>query len=854
MNTGNNFTQQASDAVRGAHGVAVSRHHQQINPEHLLDYLLIDPNSIVAQINQNTKCNELLLREKVAELLAKQTVVHGGDIYYSREFSEVVHKAEELAKKNGDQVVALDRLYQAIIELKHLEASKVMHASGLTAKSISDAINDMRKGRKASSENAEDLNSALKRYTVDFTEMAENGKLEPVIGRDEEIRAMIQILARKTKNNPVLIGEPGVGKTAIVEGLAMRIISNDVPTSLIGKRLLGLDMTSLVAGAKYRGEFEERLKAVLQEISASDGNIILFIDELHMLVGAGGSEGKMDAANILKPDLARGTLHCVGATTLDEYTKYIEKDSALARRFQSVYVAEPDEYSTISILRGIKQAYEQHHGIRISDSAIIASVKLSQKYIPDRRLPDKAIDLIDEASSRLKMQIDSKPEALDIIERKIMQLKIAQQALSKESDDTSKEHLAETTENLKKLEEESVTLKGKWEAEKMMLLKLKSMQTNLSESEFQLEQAKKRGDFAAAGKLFNEDIPSLKSQIAILTQDIEKQDSKMLRETVSEADVAEIVCKRTGIPTTRILEGEKHKLLEMEENIRKRVKGQDHAIHSVANAIKRSRTGLSSSKKPIGSFLFVGPTGVGKTELVKALAEFLFDDEKAMTRLDMSEYMEKHSVAKLIGAPPGYVGYDEGGKLTETVRRRPYQVVLMDEVEKAHLDVFNMMLQILDDGRLTDSHGRTVDFTNTIVVMTSNLGSDLFKRELPSAELYDGVMHAVKEFFRPEFINRIDDIVLFNSLSKDNISDICDIHVSALNKKLAEMDISISLDEKAKSYIIDNGFDPIFGARPLRRLIQKEIENKLADKLLSNQVKSGDRLKCGVIDNSVHIE
>jgi ATP-dependent Clp protease ATP-binding subunit ClpB len=758
----------------------------------------------------------------------------------TRDLVRLFDTAQKIAEKAGDSYVTVERLLLALATEKDTEAGKVLARAGVTPQNLNAAINALRKGRTADSATAENAYDALKRYARDLTEAAREGKLDPVIGRDEEIRRTIQVLSRRTKNNPVLIGEPGVGKTAIVEGLAQRIVNGDVPESLKDKRLLALDMGALVAGAKYRGEFEERLKAVLSEIQAAEGQIILFIDEMHTLVGAGRAEGSMDASNLLKPALARGELHCVGATTLDEYRKHVEKDAALARRFQPVFVSEPSVEDTVSILRGLKEKYELHHGVRISDAALVAAATLSHRYITDRFLPDKAIDLVDEAASRLRMQVDSKPEALDELDRRIIQLKIEREALKKESDAASRDRLERLDRELAELEQRSAELTSRWQAEKQKLGRAQKLKEELDQARIELERAQRQGNLARAGELAYGVIPGLERQL----RETEQGDGRELVEEVVTPDrVAQVVSRWTGIPVDKMLEGEREKLLKMEEAIAKRVVGQEEAVRAVSTAVRRARAGLQDPNRPLGSFMFLGPTGVGKTELTKALANFLFDDDSAMVRIDMSEFMEKHSVARLIGAPPGYVGYEEGGVLTEAVRRRPYQVVLFDEIEKAHPDVFNVLLQVLDDGRLTDGQGRTVDFRNTLIVMTSNLGSEYLMSQREGEDVdavRDQVMSVVRANFRPEFLNRVDEIILFRRLKRDQMEQIVDIQIERLQRLLKDRQISIELDESARAWLADRGYDPAYGARPLKRVIQKAVQDPLAELILRGEVKDGD--------------
>src|SRR5690349_12247254 len=785
------------------------------------------------------------VRAGVEAALKKIPVVSGdnGQVYLSREMARVFDTADSAAQKAGDSFVTVERLLLALTIEKDTDAGKILSSAGVTANALNQAIESIRKGRTADSASAESQYDALKKYARDLTQAVRDGKLDPVIGRDEEIRRTIQVLSRRTKNNPVLIGEPGVGKTAIAEGLAIRIVNGDVPESLKGKSLMALDLGALIAGAKYRGEFEERLKAVLNEITAAEGQIILFIDEMHTLVGAGKADGAMDASNLLKPALARGELHCVGATTLDEYKKYVEKDAALARRFQPVYVDEPSVEDTISILRGLKDKYEQHHGVRITDSALVAAATLSHRYITDRYLPDKAIDLIDEAAARLKMQVDSKPEELDSIDREIVRLKIEQEALRKESDPGSKERLKRLEKELSALEKQSADITARWKAEKEKLSDAQKLKTELDRLRTELANAQRNGEYQRAGELAYGRIPEIEKKV----KSIEAAEGKgaMVEEAVTADHVAQVVSRWTGVPVERMLEGEKEKLLRMEDQLGKRVIGQAEAVKAVATAVRRARAGLQDPHRPIGSFMFLGPTGVGKTELTKALAEYLFDDENAMVRIDMSEYMEKHSVARLIGAPPGYVGYEEGGTLTEAVRRRPYQVVLFDEIEKAHPDVFNVLLQVLDDGRLTDGQGHTVDFRNTLIVMTSNLGSDFLANQpegQDSDAVRDQVMAVVRANFRPEFLNRIDEIILFHRIKRSEMTKIVDIQMARLLKLLEDRKITIELERSARDWLADKGYDPTYGARPLKRVIQKSVQDPLSELILSGRVKDGEKV------------
>jgi ATP-dependent Clp protease ATP-binding subunit ClpB len=770
------------------------------------------------------------------------------------ELARVLGQAEELANKAGDGFVTAERLLLTLTIANEGMSGRILKDSGATAQGLNAAINEIRKGRTAHSASAEDSYDALKKYARDLTAVARSGKLDPVIGRDEEIRRTIQVLSRRTKNNPVLIGEPGVGKTAIVEGLALRIANGDVPEGLRHKALLSLDLGALIAGAKYRGEFEERLKAVLQEIAAAEGDIVLFIDELHTLVGAGKAEGAMDASNMLKPALARGDLHCVGATTLDEYRKHIEKDAALARRFQPVFVSEPTVTDTISILRGLKEKYELHHGVRITDGAIVAAATLSNRYIADRFLPDKAIDLMDEAASRLRMEVDSKPEEIDEIDRRLMQLKIEREALKKESDEASKERLKQLVDEIEDLDEQSRKLTQQWQAEKRTLQDAQKIKEQIEQARIEVEQVQRKGDFARAGELTYSIIPGLEKK---LNEAEEAQQHRMLNEVVTDQDIAGVVSRWTGIPVDRMLEGERDKLLRMEQVIGQRVIGQEEAVVAVSNAVRRARAGLQDPNRPIGSFLMLGPTGVGKTELSKALAGFLFDDDQALLRVDMSEFMEKHAVARLIGAPPGYVGYEEGGVLTEAVRRRPYQVILFDEVEKAHPDVFNILLQVLDDGRLTDGQGRTVDFKNTLIILTSNLGSDILaaQKEGQDVELVRAqVMNVVRQAFRPEFLNRLDEVVLFHRLNRGNMTGIVDIQLKRLQALLTDRKLDLELDEGAKVWLAEAGYDPVYGARPLKRVIQRELQNPLASRLLEGKFKPGDTIRVSAEKDGLTID
>ena len=851
------FTDRAKGFLQAAQTVAIRNNHQRISPEHIAKALLEDGEGMAAGLIQRAGGNPKIAESAIDKALARMPAVSGSGAQATpgldNDAVRLLDQAEQLATKSGDSYVTVERILLALVLAATTEAGKALASANLNAKALEGAITELRGGRTADNASAENAYDAMKKYARDLTQAAKDGKLDPVIGRDEEIRRTVQILARRTKNNPVLIGDPGVGKTAIAEGLALRIANGDVPDSLKDRTLMALDMGALIAGAKYRGEFEERLKAVLDEVKGAEGQIILFIDEMHTLIGAGASEGSMDAGNLLKPALARGELHCIGATTLDEYQKYVEKDAALQRRFQPVFIGEPTVEDTVSILRGIKEKDELHHGVRITDGALVAAATLSNRYITNRFLPDKAIDLMDEAASRIRMEVESKPEEIEKLDRRIIQLKIEEQALAKENDSASADRLVTLREELANLEQQSSELTTRWQNERDKIAAEGKIKESLDKARTDLDQAQRSGDLARAGELSYGTIPSLERQLA----EAQAQSANaLLREEVTEDDIAGVVSKWTGVPVDKMLEGEREKLLKMEEVLGKRVIGQRQAVQAVSKAVRRARAGLQDPNRPLGSFLFLGPTGVGKTELTKALAEFLFDDDSAMVRIDMSEFMEKHAVARLIGAPPGYVGYEEGGVLTEAVRRRPYQVVLFDEVEKAHPDVFNVLLQVLDDGRLTDGQGRQVDFTNTLIILTSNLGSQFLTqiedgKDVESVE--PQVMDVVRGHFRPEFLNRLDEVIMFHRLGQDHMGPIVDIQVARVQKLLKDRKIVLDLSDAAKAWLGRVGYDPVYGARPLKRAVQKYLQDPLAEKLLAGEIPDGSQLAIGDGDGALTI-
>lgn len=854
------FTIRGQEAVQEAIGVAEKAENQQVEPEHILAAMMAQAEGVVRPILGKIGANSQTILSDLEAAIAKFPKVSGGQQYFSSRTNTIFQAAMKEAEKMQDEYVSTEHLLITIAAEKEGDAGRILRSNGITSEDLEKVVTEMRGGSRITDQNAEENFQALEKYAQDLTERARKGKLDPVIGRDDEIRRTIQILSRRTKNNPVLIGEPGVGKTAIVEGLAQRIVSGDVPETLKNKRLVSLDLGAMLAGAKYRGEFEDRLKAVLNEIEKAEGQIILFIDELHTLVGAGASEGAIDASNMLKPALARGTLRAVGATTLAEYQKYIEKDKALERRFQQVYVGEPTVEDTIAILRGLKERYEVHHGVRIKDAAIVAAATLSNRYITDRFLPDKAIDLIDEAASRIRIEIDSLPQEIDVLEREILQLEIEKQALGRETDDKSKSRLNDIEKRIADLNEKSSAMKAKWQSEKDEIEKMRAAKEQLEEAKLELERARQAGDLNKAAELQYGTIPNIEKELDAEQQRLAElqKDGVYLKEEVDDEDVAEVVAKWTGVPVSKMLEGEMQKLVQMEGGLRKRVIGQDEALEAVSNAVRRARAGLQDPNRPVGSFIFLGPTGVGKTETARALAEFLFDDERAMVRLDMSEYMEKHAVARMIGAPPGYVGYEEGGQLTEAVRRRPYSVVLFDEIEKAHPDVFNVLLQILDDGRLTDSKGRVVDFKNTVLIMTSNLGSRQIQtaaeNPLADRDVRQEVLQVLRDHFKPEFLNRIDDIVVFKQLEKEQIAAIIDVQLEKLRKNLDERGITLELDATARDLIVAEGYDPVYGARPLKRAIQSLIQNPLAVKLLNGEIASGQTVRVTAADGEMRFD
>jgi ATP-dependent Clp protease ATP-binding subunit ClpB len=848
------FTMKSQEALQGAQSLAQSKGHQQIEPEHLLKILLSQPEGIVPSVLKKIGVEIQAIETEVDEAVNNLPQVSGAglQVYISSTLNQVLEKAFAIADKMKDEYVSQEHLLLAILDASHTKAGQALTGHGVNKDTLLQALVSIRGSQRITDPNPEEKYQALEKYGRDLTSLARSGKLDPVIGRDDEIRRVLQVLSRRTKNNPVLIGEPGVGKTAIVEGLAQRIVSGDIPETLKDRRIIAMDMGALIAGAKYRGEFEERLKAVLKEVAKRQGEVILFIDEIHTLVGAGAAQGSMDASNMLKPALARGDLHCIGATTIDEYRKYIEKDTALERRFQPVMVNESSVEDTIAILRGLKEKYEVHHGVRIKDSAIVAASTLSQRYITDRFLPDKAIDLIDESAAKLRIEIDSLPADIDELERRIMQLEIEQEALKKETDPASRERLEKIRQDLADLREQSDALKARWQQEKAIIQKIRDIKERIDQRRIDAERFQRQGDLNKVAEILYGEIPNFEKELREeqdRIEELQKDGTSMLKEEVDANDIADIISKWTGIPVSQLLEGEREKLVHMEDRLSQRVVGQEKAIQAVTNAVRRARAGLQDSARPIGSFIFLGPTGVGKTELARTLAEFMFDTEQAIIRMDMSEYMERHAVARLIGAPPGYVGYEEGGYLTEAVRRKPYSVILFDEIEKAHPDVFNILLQILDDGRLTDGKGRTVNFRNTIIIMTSNIGTDLIQEIRDPKEMEHKMMDSLRLHFKPEFLNRVDDMIIFHSLSKEHLQSIVDIQLSYLKNRLQEHNYEINLTKKAKTWIADVGYDPTYGARPLKRAVQRYIENPLALKILEGTFKGGDKVLVDIDEN-----